>query len=390
MAPAMDRPLLFTRTFCLTCVSTFCFFASFYLLLAVLPLYVLAHGGDEAEIGLIIGVFALSAMCWRPVSGRIMDRQGRRAVLLTGAAIFLLSSILYHAARSVPALLLLRLFHGVGMGTFSTAATAIVSDVSPLPRRGEAMGVFGLAANLAMAVGPALGVSITRAWGFTALFLVSAAVAAAAILLPLPVPETLPHPSAPAAPGRFSPSAYFSRRALLPAAITFTLCVTYGCLMSFLPLYASRKGIGNVGAFFTVFALALAAVRTPAGGLSDRYGRLAVTGPGMIAVAAAVTAIGFTGSLLPLLGLAALYGAGFGTVHPALLALTADRARPEERGRGMATMLTAWELGISLGSVLMGLLQASSFTAMFLAAGAVAGLGALLCLRPAPLPAPSP
>jgi MFS family permease len=55
------------------------------------------------------------------------------------------------------------------------------------------------------------------------------------------------------------------------------------------------------------------------------------------------------------LGAAALYGVGFGAGQPALLAMTADRVPPEERGRAMGTLYTAWELGILGGAILLGL-----------------------------------
>jgi len=82
------------------------------------------------------------------------------------------------------------------------------------------------------------------------------------------------------------------------------------------------------------------------------------------------------------LGAAALYGLAFGAGQPALLAMTADRVSPAERGRAMGTLYTAWELGIFGGSILLGLAATRLGYAMtWWVAGAIAALGAAAALR---------
>ena len=121
---------------------------------------------------------------------------------------------------------------------------------------------------------------------------------------------------------------------------------------------SSRSGAssGTPGLFYTVYALVSLAVRSPAGRLSDRLGRRAVIAPALGHPAAGLAAVlGLAASQRAFLGAAALYGVGFGAAQPALLAMTADRAPPGERGRAMGTLYTAWELGISGGAMLLGL-----------------------------------
>jgi MFS family permease len=86
--------------------STFLHFASLYYLLPTLPLYVLELGGTNTEVGLIIGILALTSLAVRPLLGIWMDRTGRRWFLLAGAGIYVLASLGYWAIRSVPGLLL--------------------------------------------------------------------------------------------------------------------------------------------------------------------------------------------------------------------------------------------------------------------------------------------
>src|SRR3989338_606208 len=150
----MKNETLLTRNFVLTSFSTVAIFTSFYFLLVTLPIYILQLGGTKSQIGLVIGVFTISSVVLRPFMGREVDKRGRKNMLLAGSLVVLISMLLYNHVTSVTALLLLRVFHGFGWGAATTAASTLIADIAPPSRRGEAMGIFGISANAAMAVGP--------------------------------------------------------------------------------------------------------------------------------------------------------------------------------------------------------------------------------------------
>jgi MFS family permease len=394
--PAVAAPGLVAtasaRPFAVLWGATFLFYLGFQLLLPVLPLYAASLGGREADVGLIIGVFALAAMLLRPVAGDLADRLGRRPLVLLGTAVFALAPLGYAAVRTIPALLVTRVFHGVGMGVAPTAATVIATDLTSPERRGAAMGLFGLASGLALALGPYLGIELTRRAGFLATFLVAAALEGGALALAWTLPETRapggrpdpPRVPAPARGGALGRAAgrWFSATAVYPASLVLALYVSYGGIASFLPLFAVDRALGNPGLFFLVYALASLAVRPAAGRLSDRLGRRCLVAPALVVVAASLVLLARAASPRALLLAAALYGTGFGAAQPALLAMTADRAPAGERGRAMGTLYTAWELGISGGSILLGLCAARlGYEAMWGVAAACAAIGGLGALR---------
>jgi MFS family permease len=174
----------------------------------------------------------------------------------------------------------------------------------------------------------------------------------------------------------------YSRAAILPAALLLFLFVPYGAMMAFIPIVAARRGIANPGTFYSVFALAVLAVRAKAGRISDVMGRAAVIIPGMVVAAVAFFILGLTGGPLGVLVGAAVYGLAFGSVLPVLMALTADRTERVERGKAMGTFYTAWELGVSLGGTGSGLLlRVGDFPLMLLVCAAFPAAGALLSLR---------
>ena len=374
-APPGARPRLFSVPFVLTCLAAFTFFLSHQMALVALPLYVLERGGGKTDAGMLTLLFTTASLVGRVPVGWAMDRWGRRPIMMAGAGVAMAGGLLYPVARTVPALFALRLFHGLAMGLFSTAAAVVVTDVVPAARRGEGMGVFGMGSNTALAMGPILSLAVVGRFSFTPLFAASAAVALAAVVLGAAVGET-----GTPAPVRFSfrPETAFQRGAVFPAIIVAALMVAHGSVVTFLPLMGQVREIGNPGAFFTVAAVMLLAVRAKAGSLSDRWGRGPVIVPGMLLTAAAMLLTGLAHAPRTLLAAGALYGLGLGLAQPALMALAADRAGEGERGRAIATLYTGWELGIGLGAYAFGcLLTWADFTLSYWAAGLVTAAGCL-------------
>ncbi len=390
MESTIQSEKLFTKNFVLTSLSTVAIFISFYFLLITLPIYILKLGGSKSEIGLIIGVFTISAVLLRPFIGREIDRRGRKKVLIAGLLIFLLSMLLYNYTTSVISLLILRVFHGIGWGAATTAATTLIADIAPISRRGEAMGFFGMAANVAMAVGPALSVLLLYSSDFQTLFTVCAVIAVVSLLLILPVSETMVvRPKAP----------FFSKEAFSPSTIMFIVTLTYGSIVSFLPLFTQEQSINPgifitkytvkygipyrdsdlaAAIFLTVFAITLIFVRALAGKISDTKGRKFVIVPGMIIITIGIWLLSIANSFGIFLTSALLYGLGFGLVHPALMALLVDLVSERERGAAMGTFTAAFDLGIGTGSILLGVvLQYFGFSIMFLLGGLIVLVGAV-------------
>jgi len=317
-------------------------------------------------------------MLVKPVAGWAADHYGRRPLMLAGAVLFLASALLYGGSRTVLALLGVRIVHGAGMGLYPTGSAAMVADLAPPARRGEAMGLWGASGNIALALGPLLGVWVSAQLGFPWLFGLSAAVAVMALGLAGFQRETLRQLTG--VPLRAG--ALLSPAVILPSTVLFCLMTTYGVQAAFLPLYAQARG-ANPGVFFLVLALVVAAVRGYAGQLSDRVGRAQVATVGMVLTAASLVMLAAGGGpgMLALAG--ALYGLGLGAAQPALMAWTVDLVPPAERGKAMGTFYTALELGIAAGAIGFGVvLSGTSFALMFLLAAAVAACGGAVAATP--------
>ncbi|MEK7700847.1 MAG: MFS transporter [candidate division NC10 bacterium] len=136
--------------------------------------------------------------------------------------------------------------------------------------------------------------------------------------------------------------------------------LSYGAQVTFLPIHAKTQDV-NPGLFFLVFALAITAVRGYAGRFSDRMGRPAVAVVGLALTAGALAVQALTRGAASLMAAGALYGLGFGAATTALMAWCMDVVDAANRGRAMATFLTA--AGAALAGASLVLLRRRRYAA---------------------------
>jgi DHA1 family multidrug resistance protein-like MFS transporter len=148
----------------------------------ILPLYVqqLSSPGAPVKLyaglafGLTAGFSALAAISY----GRLVDRSGYRRILvfacLGAAALFLPQAF----ARNIPQLLVLRAGLGIFFGVLIPATNAIVGLSTPSDMRGSAYGLTNGGTAVGNAIGPLLGSTIAATFGYSAVFVVTAAVLA--------------------------------------------------------------------------------------------------------------------------------------------------------------------------------------------------------------------
>lgn len=339
---------LWTKSFIGMTLTLFFLCFGFYLLLPTLPLYIKQLGVSESQIGLIIGIFTLSAVVARPIIGGLLDQYGRRIFIILGLITFALSMYLYSWVSGIVLLLLLRIFHGVSWAISTTSIGTSITDVIPTNRRGEGMGWYGLSMTVSMAIGPMIGVWIIQGNSFSTLFLLATALTVIALLFALitKVPFSLKEHS-----GKIE---FFDRNVTTISIAIFFLSFTYGGITTFLPLFAESLQV-NAGTFFLVYAIALTLSRPIAGKLADRYSYGFVIIPSLAITSLALLVLSLSNSLIGVLTTAILYGIGFGAAQPTLQAATLHLVPSHKKGVANASFFTAIDSGIGIGAILLGL-----------------------------------
>jgi len=373
--PPAER--LVTGNFLLACACTLGHFMSFSLLTAALPVWALARGASEVQIGLLVALIAFPALIARSLSGWLVDRQDARRYVMLGTFIYGSIGTLYALTPSVEWLLALRVYHGIGLGVFHTAASVYVTDIVPAARRGEGIGYYGMMQTLSQAAGPALGIWIADQFDYTGLWVACTALGFAAFAM---AARLQPSPRArQATPLRLA--ALVAPGAIAPSIAACGLFLGTGTVISFLAVYALDRGVANPGLLYGIQALATFFARGAAGRLSDRFGRTAVVVPSLLITSGGLWVLSLADNLL-LFGVACvLLGVGAGCAFPALIAQSMDRVQPQERGAAMSTFGIGQELGIGGGSLAMGLLATSvGYSGTFLLAALCPVAGLVLAL----------
>ncbi|WP_169082191.1 MFS transporter [Paenibacillus sp. PL91] len=353
----MER--LWTKSFILLTVGMLFLFTGFYLLLPTLPLFIKKMGGNESQVGLAVGAFMLSAVIFRPIVGGLLDRFGRRPFIVWGLLLFALAMYMYDWVGGILVLMAIRILHGMSWAVSTTAVFTAVTDIIPSARRGEGMGWFSTAMTLAMAIGPLFAIWVIQNLSYHALFLIATGLSVAALLLTMGAKM----------PFRPQPSSrrieLFEKSVLPVTASVFFLTVAYGGITAFVPLFTDSIKV-NSGAFFLAYAATLALSRPISGKLSDRYGEKFVIVPGLLITISALIVLSFSNGLFGVLFSAVLYGIGFGSAQPALQAATIRLAHPDRKGVANASLLTATDLGIGFGAIMLGWVsQYTSYQVLF-------------------------
>ncbi len=381
----------------------------------------------EFDVGLdalqwVISGYFLTITAVLPVFGRLADIVGRKRILNTGLATFVIASLLVALAPTFPFLTAARVLQGVGASMFMATIMATAVTTFPPEERGRVLGLLTSVVAAGTVVGPGLGGVLTDAFGWRSIFLINVPIGvlgAVGTFVFLPADRPAGHPSAQGFDlwgavlfAGFSsslllglgagPSAGWSSGitlGLLGASVGFLVLFGVQEARSASPVIDLRLfrrrvfGLGNVAAFLSFVLMLFPAVLFPlylhevmhwslgatgilmtlqavtmllvspvAGWWSDRRGSRQPTLVALALTAAAMIGSVFLGSGSPLwlIGLVlAVFGVGFGLfLSPNNSAVMGDLAR-DRAGTAGAMLATARNLGKSVGVAVAVLLYSA-------------------------------
>jgi MFS family permease len=353
-ATAIRREPLWTHNFLITAISNLFLFFSFQMLIPTIPIHVAQMGGDDIQVGLVIGLFTIASLLTRPFAGKALDKLGRKQVLIVGLMICTFTIAGYSYMAAVTLILAGRFVHGVGWGISTTSLGTVIADIIPSTRRGEGMGYYGLSNTLAMALAPMSGIWLMNHYGFQKLLFVSSLLAIMSLSSSLFISYPIPSPSKkPGLQLKWSDQLW-ERTAIFPSLLLMLTAICYGGIVTFITLFGREVGISNVGWFFLSNAAMVLIVRPLTGVLFDRKGPKWVLIPGAFFTIGGLLLLSYARTEGGLILAALCYGAGFGSLQPALQAWTISRADPSRRGAASGTFFSANDLGIGIGAMVLG------------------------------------
>ena len=322
------------------------------------PLFIKSLGGQEQDIGMMMGASAFAATLLIPWIAEFVNRADRRRIMLLGTACTLLTSVACLALTAPNwAMLALLVARGFSFALYANASGAYLADILPASERSRWLGMnFGFN-QIAIALGPAIAELSIVHFGFPALFLSAGAFLLVGMGLLWAVTARI-------SPGQGTPlrlmkvGAEFlvelgARRFRYLYLTLLMLACGLGAIFNFTATFVTGLGLSS-GLFFLLYAIINAGSRMGGGSLSDRYGRAVVIIPTLSLFAVGVLLYSFTTGLAMLVLSALAIGLGFGMSNPAILAQLLDRAAPGRPGRVIGGFNFCYQLGALCATPLFG------------------------------------
>lgn len=315
-----------------------------------LPLYLDALGAATSMVGIVVGAFAITALLVRPFAGPAFDSFSRKRMLLGAQTLIAVSLVGYGLSSSIPGLFCVRLLHGIGIGCAGPLAMSFVSEFLPVSKMASGISIYALAQSFAQVIGPAVGLWLIDAVGFSNAYFLSAASVTVAMAGVFFVKE----PDRERLAYRFVPSRMFAREAVPKAGVLCLLCIAFAATTSYLVLYGNLLGIGNMGVYFMVYALCLVGTRPLFGKLADRFGTPPVLFAGIVFFAASYVMLWQVRDFAGFIAVAVVSSAGFGACAPLIQSMALASVPLERRGAASNTSFTGMDVGMLVGPALAG------------------------------------
>jgi MFS family permease len=359
-----------------------------------IPVFAKSFDTGFAVASLVIVVHALGALIATVPTGFLLDRLGRRPVLLAGPLLMAASSCLTAVAHSFPELLVYRLIGGGAIEMWRQARLAIIADVSKRGNRGRQISGMVGTESAGRLMGPAVG-GVLAAWSIRAPFFVHGALALTAVIpsVFLLRESTRGEPSI----GRKKDEEPLSNRALLALIVRggylgffcaqFFASMTRGVLWGgTLLLYATfAYGVGPeiLGGLATTSSIIGIPITLSCGYLMDRFGRKTTMVPGFVAIALGLVLLassaGLHWSLAAFVGGFLFVNAAHSMTSGSMQVVGSDMAPAAARGRFFGIWRMVGEIGGLISPALFALVaerlaHAAAFGFFSLCAVATAAL----------------
>lgn len=330
-----------------------------YMSNSLLSLYAKSMGAPAEQIGMLMSMFAITALIFRFVAGPAINAYNRKVIVAIAMGCMASAYFGFSFAPAIAGALgvqiisvlkCFRLLQGIGSAFAGSCCLTIVSDMLPKNKFSSGMGIFACAQVIAQAIGPTVGVLLKDRLGYTITYFIFGCIMVCAIIASTML-RLAPNVRT---PFNLKLKNMIAKEAVLPAVITFLIALGFTTINSFLLVYAEERGISGASLFFTVYALTMLVTRPMIGKLTDKYGFVKVGIPSVLATACSLVLIGIATNLPMLLFAAFVNAFGYGAVMPALQSLSMRAVSPERRGSASSTNYIGQDTATLIGSTVAG------------------------------------
>lgn len=333
----------------------------------IVPKWLHGLSFTEGRIGVVMGIAGVTGLMATPLIGPLLDRVSRVGLLRTATFLSVPLILILPLAAEIGGLAIegVRMVQGIAFGLAFPVAGALVSDFAPANERVRALGLFGVVTQLTQAAAPALAEWVSIRFGYGALFPLAAAGSGIGFCLTFALAASVRRRPAPTSATNDAKNVVVRPELRRPLSVLVAgTGITYGAIVTFVPVMLLNLGVAAVAPFFAAVSLASVAVRIFFGGLGDRMDQdrlilysgfgatMAVVLAGVLAGVGPVSHVASWSGVI--LGLA--FGSAAGLFYPVANVRYVDFGGHAERGRRMAYYAATYSAGITAGNLALGFL----------------------------------
>jgi len=379
----MDKKQILTLTILLS--NLFIAFLGIGLVIPVLPTIMNELHISGSVVGYMVAAFAITQLIVSPIAGKLVDKIGRKVMIVAGLFIFGLSELLFGIGRTIEILFISRMLGGVSAAFIMPAVTAYIADITTLSQRSKALGYMSAAISTGFIIGPGIGGFLaefgTRIPFYAAGILGFVAAILSLILLKEPTRALDDQEAAPSILG--SVKRVFSPLYFIPFVLIFVLSFGLAAFESLFSLFVDHKfaftpsdiaiiitGSGIVGALAQLLLFDW---------LTKKMGEINVIRYSLILSAVLTFAMTVVSHYFAILFVTFFIFVGFDLIRPAATSYLSKIAGNEQGFvGGMNSMFTS--LGNIFGPILGGILFDINLNYPYYFATIVLTLGVILAL----------
>ena len=339
--------------------ASFFYLASPMLVTPLITGYSESLGASAAMMGIIGGLMNICALFCRPVAGNLADKISKYKLSFAGAGLMTVSCVGYIIAENPAFIIASRIVNGIGYSCCSVCMSTWMSNMLPKEKIGSGMGLYGTMNALAMAIAPAIGVSIYERAGYKTAFLV----AAIFIALTVAIIQFVSDRGEPVLPEQETDICTHRKpeiadKKVIPVAVIIMLfAIPYCATQSFLVSYAAERQLNvTVSLFFPIYAAIILVLRLSLRNLFDKKPFSFFM---LLSSASAVISIAILTVMknnIAMLFAAAFMAGGYGIMYSVCQTKAILLAGKERRGLANSTFYIGLDLGMALGPIIGGVL----------------------------------
>ena len=376
--------------------------------ISAMPVFIRAHKLNTMWIQMAALAFILMEGVLKSPFGVLGDRIGRRALIVTGPMVSIITCMLTPHIQNPPVLILLRVLDGIGAAALWPAAFSLIGDHVPEEHRSRAMSYFNLAYLVGIALGPLLGGGVndfsyhhmglsfvnsksTSFYVASLLFGITTIVAMALVPKVKPVDH---HTEA--GEGGLDLGTFAGMLKKMPSTLlmTFTTFLGIGLIMTVVKdfcLHYFQFSETKFGTLLIGPALVIAALSVPLGTTGDKIGKANAVKIGISLCTLSFWVLMLAFNQITLVVFGSILGLGFVVAFPAWMALVSSITDSSQRGAAIGAVGTAQGLGAITGVAISSVLYKQVHVTLggiaipdgglpFLACGLMLGISMLLAL----------